>query len=105
MLQYGKSDDYVLSTHETHSVKEFIEEAFRLRGFDLSWKGTGVDEIGYDKKTGRELIFIDEKLFRPTEVDLLIGDYSKAKRVLGWQPKRKFLDIVEDMVDHDCPIL
>jgi GDPmannose 4,6-dehydratase len=102
MLQQEQPDDYVIATGETHSVREFIERAFALRGFDIDWKGEGVNEIGYDKKTGRELIFVDPKYFRPTEVDLLVGDATKAKEKFGWTPKISFDELVKEMVDHDC---
>jgi GDPmannose 4,6-dehydratase len=102
MLQQEQPDDYVISTGETHSVREFIEKAFALRGFDIKWKGEGVNEIGYDKNSGRELIFVDPKYFRPTEVDLLIGDASKARDTFGWTPKITFDELIKEMVDHDC---
>ena len=102
MLQSDKADDYVLSTNEFHSVREFIEVAFSLKGFDIKWKGEGVDEIGYDSKTGRELIFISEKYFRPAEVNELLGDCSKAKKHLGFNPKTSFKELVKEMVEHDC---
>ena len=102
MLQSDKADDYVLSTNEFHSVREFIEVAFSLKGFDIKWKGEGVDEIGYDSKTGRELIFISEKYFRPAEVNELLGDCSKAKKHLGFNPKISFKELVKEMVEHDC---
>ena len=102
MLQQEQPDDFVIATGETHSVREFIEKAFALRGFDIHWKGEGVHEIGYDKKTGKELIFVDPKYFRPTEVELLIGDASKAKEILGWTARTSFDDLIEEMVDHDC---
>ena len=102
MLQSDKADDYVLSTNEFHSVREFIEVAFSLKGFDIKWKGEGVDEIGYDSKTGRELIFISEKYFRPAEVNELLGDCSKAKKNLGFSPKTSFKELVKEMVEHDC---
>lgn len=102
MLQQDKPDDFVLSTNEFHTVREFVEKAFALKGFDIKWKGEGVDEIGYDANTGRELIFISEKYFRPAEVDELLGDSSKAKRVLGWQAKTSFDDLIKEMVDTDC---
>ncbi len=92
-----------MATGETHSVREFIEKSFALRGFDIHWKGEGVNEIGYDKNTGRELIFIDPKYFRPTEVDLLLGDPSKARFQLGWLAKTSFDELVKEMVEHDCP--
>ena len=102
MLQSDKADDYVLSTNEFHSVREFIEVAFSLKGFDIKWKGEGVDEIGYDSKTGRELIFISEKYFRPAEVNELLGDCSKAKKHLGFNPKISFKELVKEMAEHDC---
>ncbi len=85
-----------------HSIKEFIEEAFRLKGFDIKWKGSGVDEIGYDEKTGRDLIFVDPKYFRPAEVSQLLGDSTKAKTLLGWTPKTTFKELVRKMVEYDC---
>jgi GDPmannose 4,6-dehydratase len=102
MLQQDKSDDFVLATGEMHSVKEFIEEAFRLKGLDIRWKGEGVNEIGYDEKTGKELIFIDPKYFRPAEVEQLLGNPTKAKTILGWTPKTTFKELVKEMVDNDC---
>lgn len=102
MLQHNEPDDYVLSTNEFHSVREFIEEAFKLKGFDIAWKGEGLNEIGYDKSTGRELVFISERYFRPAEVEELLGDCTKAKTVLGWKPQVEFLDLVKEMVRGDC---
>jgi GDPmannose 4,6-dehydratase len=104
MLQQDKPDDYVLSTNEYHSVREFVEKAFALRGFNIVWKGTGLNEIGYDTNTGRELIFISEKYFRPAEVEELLGDSTKARNELGWIPKCSFNQLVEEMVDADCGI-
>lgn len=101
MLQADKPDDYVLATNETHTVREFCEIAAKYLGYDLQWKGEGVDEIGYDAKTGHELVKIDPVYFRPSEVDLLIGDYSKAKRELGWEPKVTFKSLVEMMAKSD----
>ena len=102
ILQYKKPDDYVLATNEFHSVREFIEKAFFLKGFNIKWKGEGLDEIGYDSKTNKELIFIDKKYFRPCEVDELLGDYSKAKKILNWEPKISFEQLVKEMVEFDC---
>jgi len=102
MLQQDQPEDYVLATNETHSVKEFVEKAFLVKGIEIDWKGEGLDEIGYDKNTGREIIFIDEKYFRNTEVDLLIGDSTKAKNELGWVPKTGFDELVKEMVESDC---
>ncbi len=102
MLQSDKPEDYVLATNEYHTVREFIEEAFLLKGFKIKWKGEGLNEIGYDSITGRELIFISEKYFRPSEVDELLGDCSKANKNLNWYPKIKFKELVKLMVDSDC---
>jgi GDPmannose 4,6-dehydratase len=102
MLQHDKADDFVLATGEMHSVKEFIEEAFRLKGFEIKWRGEGVNEVGYDKKTDKELIFIDSKYFRPAEVEQLLGNPTKAKTILGWIPKTTFKKLVKEMVEHDC---
>lgn len=101
MLQNDKPDDYVLSTNEYHSVREFVEKAFSLKGFSIKWKGSGVQEIGYDEITGREIVFISEKYFRPAEVDELLGDSSKARTELGWVPKYSFDDLVKEMVEMD----
>ena len=101
ILQADKPDDFVLATGEMHYVREFIELAFSIKGFDIKWKGVGVNEIGYDSKTGRELIFIDPKYFRPAEVEQLLGDSTKAQKVLGWKPKTSFQELVKEMVEHD----
>ena len=103
ILQNDKADDYVLSTNEYHSVREFIELSFGMRGFDIKWKGEGLDEVGYDSKTGRELIFVNEKYFRPAEVDMLLGDSTKARTELGWKPECSFINLVKEMIDADCP--
>jgi GDPmannose 4,6-dehydratase len=102
MLQAQKPDDFVLATGEMHSIKEFIEEAFGMRGFNIKWKGLGVNEIGYDEVSGRELIFIDEKYFRPAEVEQLLGDSTKAKTMLDWKATTTFKELVKVMVDFDC---
>jgi GDPmannose 4,6-dehydratase len=102
ILQTDKADDYVLSTNEFHSVREFIEKAFALKGFNIKWKGTGVNEVGYDVNTGKELIFVSEKYFRPAEVQELLGDSSKVRNELGWNPKYSFDDLVKEMVEMDC---
>ena len=102
ILQNDIPDDYVLSTNEYHTVREFVEKAFALKGFNIKWKGSGINEIGYDETTGRELIFISEKYFRPAEVDELLGDSTKAKTNLGWEIKYSFDELVKDMVNADC---
>ncbi|MFA6463627.1 MAG: GDP-mannose 4,6-dehydratase [Candidatus Paceibacterota bacterium] len=101
MLQAEKPDDYVLATNETHSVREFIEEAGKHFDFEIIWEGKGLEEKGINKKTGKVIIEIDPKYFRPAEVDLLIGDYSKAKKELGWEPKTSFKELVKIMCEED----
>ncbi len=102
MLQADKPDDYVLSTNEFHSVREFIEKAFKLKNFDIKWRGVGIYEEGYDEKTGRDLIKISERYFRPAEVEELLGDSTKARTQLDWQPNYNFDDLVREMVEQDC---
>ena len=102
MLQQDKADDYVLSTNEYHSVREFVEKAFKLKGFDIKWTGSGVDEIGYDTNTNKTLIIISDKYYRPTEVEELLGDCTKAKNILGWSTEYSFDDLIKEMVDYDC---
>ena len=105
ILQADQPDDYVLATGETHSVREFIELAFAEVGKTIAWKGKGVDEIGFDAKTGSELVRIDPRYFRPTEVDLLLGDASKAREKLGWHHKVAFAELVKEMVAADLQLL
>ena len=102
MLQVDTPEDYVIATNEQHSVKEFIETAFKCVDIDIEWRGEGLDEAGYHSQTNQLLIKIDKKYFRPTEVDNLLGDYSKAQRQLGWRPRTTFKDLVRKMVEHDC---
>ena len=102
MMQADTSDDYVLATNEFHSVREFIEKAFLYKDLNIIWEGEGVNETGKDKKSGRVLIKIDAKYFRPSEVDELLGDSSKAKKELGWSASTSFDDLVKEMVDEDC---
>ena len=101
ILQANEPGDYVLATNETHSVREFIEESFRNLGEEISWEGSGINEKGIMKGSGQEVVGIDARYFRPTEVDLLIGDYSKAKNKLGWEPKITFSELVRIMVQAD----
>jgi len=101
MLQQDKPDDYVIATGETHTVKEFVDLTFKELGMDLVWEGEGLEEKGIDPKTGKVRVQIDPYYFRPTEVDLLIGDPSKAERELGWKAKTKFEDLVKMMVEAD----
>lgn len=102
MLQQEKADDYVLATGKMYSIRELIEIAFRMKGFNIKWKGEGVNEVGYDSNTNKELIFIDKKYFRPTEVGLLLGNPEKAKKILGWNTKTSIQDLLREMVDYDC---
>ena len=97
MLQQDQPDDYVIATGEQHSVREFVELAAPLFGLDIEWDGEGLNEKGVDKITGRSIIEVSEKYFRPTEVDSLLGDATKAKEKLGWEPKTTFKQLVEDM--------
>ena len=101
MLQQAEPDDYVLATGETHSVREFVERAFAHVGRTIIWRGAGANEVGIDKRTGKELVHIDPRYFRPTEVDELLGDASKAREKLGWVPKIKFAELVAEMMESD----
>ena len=104
ILQQDKGDDYVLATGETHPVREFVELAFSHVGRTIAWEGEGVDEVGRDAATGAELVKIDPRYFRPTEVDLLIGDPAKAKEKLGWTATTTFQELVAEMVAHDLEL-
>ncbi len=101
MLQQEKPEDFVIATNEQHSVKDFIETAFNIVGITIKWSGSGLNEIGYDSKTNKVLVKIDERYFRPSEVDTLLGDYSKAKKKLNWFPQTSFEELVKIMVEHD----
>jgi GDPmannose 4,6-dehydratase len=101
MLQNDKPDDFVLATGESHSVREFIEEAFKVAGFEIYWEGKGLEEKGRDAKTGKVLVEVSPEFYRPAEVDVLVGDYSKAKKILGWEPKTTFKELVRIMVEED----
>jgi len=101
MLQQDNADDYVLATGESHTVREFIENAFSEINVIIEWKGTGVDEVGYNKDSKEVLIEVDKRYFRPTEVNYLMGDSSKAYKELGWKTKTTFNDLVKEMVRED----
>lgn len=101
MLQQPEPDDYVVATNETHSVREFCEVACTYFGYMLEWIGKGVEERGIDTKTGKVLIQVDSRYYRPAEIDTLLGDYSKAKRILGWEPTTRFQQLVMLMADAD----
>jgi len=101
-MQQSEPDDFVIATGECHSVREFCTLAFRHAGIELEWQGEGINEKGIDKATGKVIVEVDPKYFRPAEVDQLLGDPSKAKRQLGWNPqKTSFQDLVRIMVEHD----
>ena|SRR5713226_2489712 len=101
MLQQPEPDDYVIATGETHSVRDFAQAAFEKIGVDLEWSGQGVDEWGINKANGATVVKVDPQFFRPADADYLVGDYSKAKKKLGWSPKTSFKELVGIMVEHD----
>ena len=102
MLQYEKPEDFVVATGEAHSVREFCTLAFKYAGIELKWEGEGVNEKGIDVKTGKVLVEVDEKYFRPAEVEQLLGDATKAQTLLGWNPRKtSFEDLVKIMVESD----
>ena len=101
MMQQDNPDDYVLATNETHTIKEFVNLAAKEGGLDIEWIGSGVDEKAVTKIDRQVIIEIDEKYYRPAEVDTLLGDYTKAKEVLGWEPKVKFNELVKIMMNND----
>ena len=101
MLQQEEPDDYVIATGETYSVREFVELTFKELGIDIIWQGKGEDEVGIDKVTNKILVEIDPEYYRPTEVEILIGDPSKARRKLGWEPKVRLEELVKMMVKSD----
>jgi len=100
MLQQDEPDDYVVATGEQYSVREFVEEAAPYFGMNIVWEGEGLDEVGYDIKTGNKVVVVNPKYFRPAEVETLLGDATKAKEKLGWEPKISFKQLVEDMCIH-----
>ena len=101
ILQADKPDDYVLATNETRTVREFVEESFKVLGEKILWNGEGIDEYGILESNGKKVVEINPRYFRPTEVDLLIGNPEKAKKNLGWEPKTKFSRLVKIMVESD----
>nr|WP_299641987.1 GDP-mannose 4,6-dehydratase [Devosia sp.] len=105
MLQQEKPDDYVLATGVTTSVRQFVEWAFEDTGVSIDWHGQGVEEKGFDARTGKCLVEVDPRYFRPTEVDLLLGDASKARTKLGWTPETPVRELVREMVQHDLQIM
>lgn len=100
MLQQEKAEDFVLATGEVHTVRELVEVTSSLLGYDIEWKGEGVDEKGYDRKSGKLLVEVNPKYFRPSEVEYLLGDPSSAMKKLGWRPNVKFEELIDIMVTH-----
>jgi len=105
MLQQPQGDDFVLATGETHTVREFVEKSFSHVGVEIAWKGQGENEQGVCAKTGRVLVEVDPRYYRPTEVEFLQGDATKAKQVLGWQPEISFDGLVRDMIESDLLVM
>lgn len=103
ILQQDKPDDYVISSGENHSVREFVEEAFKAAGMNITWEGSGLKEVG--KYNNKVVVKVNPKFYRPAEVDELIGDYSKAKAAFGWKPKTNFKELVQMMVESDIKLL
>jgi len=101
MLQQDEPDDYVIATGETHSVREFVERAAEIAGFKLEWQGEGINTKGIDTRTGRVIVEVSPEFYRPAEVDLLIGNFEKARKKLGWQPRTTFDRLVEIMMEAD----
>lgn len=101
ILQQDTPDDFVIATGETHSVREFVEATFKEVGIGIKWEGTGVEEVGIDDETGKVLVQVDSRYFRPTEVDMLLGDATKARAILGWNPRIRFKDLVKEMITAD----
>ena len=105
MLQQDEPNDYVIATNETRTVREFVETAFRHVGMEIEWEGEGVDEIGRDKNTGKVVVKVNPKFFRPAEVELLIGNPQKAERELGWKREISFSELVERMAKNDLELV
>lgn len=101
MMQQESPQDFVLSTNETHSVREFVEKSFALVGMTVGWQGEGLQEVGICKETGKTVVRVDAKYHRPAEVDLLWGDSSKARKLLNWSPRVPFDQLVKEMVISD----
>ena len=105
LLQQDHADDYVIATNETRTVREFVEVAFGHVGIEIEWEGTGVDEIGKDKATGKTIVKVNPQFFRPAEVDILLGNPAKAEKELGWKREISFSQLVERMVKNDLALV
>jgi len=101
MLQQKKPDDFVIATGHTHTVKDFVNLSFKQVDIDIEWEGEGVKEVGVNKQSGKVLVKIDKRYFRPAEVEILQGDSSKARKILNWEAKISFEDLVKEMVQYD----
>src|SRR5690606_19275145 len=104
MLQQPEPDDFVIATGEQRSVRELVTLAARLLDFELEWRGKGLDEQGIDAASGKTIVRIDSRYFRPTEVDSLLGDASKARQKLGWRPETSFESMIQEMIEHDLEL-
>ena len=102
MLQQEVPDDYILATGKEYSVREFVEKCFSKKGYNIKWQGSGINEVGIDENSGKILIRVNPKYFRPSEVDELLGDPTKAITKLGWQIETSFDELIEDMLSCDC---
>ena len=105
MLQQEQADDYVIATNETRTVREFVETAFSHVNIEVEWKGTGVDEVGIDKATGKTIVRVNPKFFRPAEVEVLLGNPEKAEKKLGWEREISFSELVKRMIDNDMNLV
>ena len=105
IMQQNVPEDYVLATGKTHTVRQFVEEAFKTINIEIQWTGKGIDEVGINKKNGKILIKINPEYYRPAEVDVLLGDYSKAKKQLGWEPEIDFKTLVKEMVSMELKVI
>ena len=104
MLQQEQPDDYVIATNETRTVREFVETAFHHVGIEVEWHGSGVNEIGIDKATGKTVVSVNPKFFRPAEVEVLLGNPAKAEAALGWEREISFAELVKRMVENDLKL-
>lgn len=105
MLQQPEPDDYVLATGQAYSVRDFIEHAFREVGRSIRWQGEGIEEVGIDAHNGKDVVRVDSRYFRPTEVDELVGDANKAAQRLGWRHETSFQELVAEMVQSDLKLI
>jgi GDPmannose 4,6-dehydratase len=105
MLNHDQPDDFVLATNEAYSVRDFVNFAFLAADIEIEWNGSGIDEKAICKSSGKVLLDIDPAFFRPSEVDYLLGDYSKANKILGWEPKTNIKSLVDIMVQSDIQSL